>query len=320
MELSCHLGASSLPRVRLRSNTPLRQRRSISGDRSHDSEPASLDELNALLAHYLAAGMESAPPSGALEQAQFLVYDAWEAPSPRRRAALAHQALELSPDCADAYLLLADDAETIAESKSLLADAIAAGARAIGAELEQLVANSSMWLAIETRPYLRALDALASLEWETGDRQAALARGWELLRLNPNDNQGIRYVQLHRLLVAGTLEDIDRMLASYADESSAAWVFSRALHLYRSRGAGPDADAALRVAKRANRHVVPYLLGERALPDELPEYIGFGDETEAAAYVSEALMVWVDTPAALEWLASTRGTSRAKKGRAPRQR
>ena len=66
--------------------------------------------------------------------------------------------------------------------------------------------------------FFRALDALALLEWDTGDRTAAIARGWELLRLNPNDNQGVRYSQMVRLLTAGSCEQIDRLLAAYSDE------------------------------------------------------------------------------------------------------
>ena len=47
-----------------------------------------------------------------------------------------------------------------------------------------------MWLALETRPYLRAFAMAAAVEWDMGDRQAAIGRRWELLRLNPSDNQG----------------------------------------------------------------------------------------------------------------------------------
>jgi hypothetical protein len=47
---------------------------------------------------------------------------------------LAGQALELSADCADAYLLLAEEAESRAESLELLEQGVAAGERALGPE------------------------------------------------------------------------------------------------------------------------------------------------------------------------------------------
>lgn len=40
---------------------------------------------------------------------QNLVYEAWDTPNNQKRMKLAHQALALWPDCADAYLLLAEE-------------------------------------------------------------------------------------------------------------------------------------------------------------------------------------------------------------------
>ncbi len=44
-----------------------------------------------------------------LKKAQDIIYDAWEVTDPKRRVALARKALEISPDCADAYALLAEE-------------------------------------------------------------------------------------------------------------------------------------------------------------------------------------------------------------------
>lgn len=42
----------------------------------------------------------------ALDRAQELVYDAWEANTAKRRVALAAKALAISPLCADAYVFV----------------------------------------------------------------------------------------------------------------------------------------------------------------------------------------------------------------------
>ena len=273
-------------------------------------EGLAVDDL-AMIDDGLAAGdLAASDAESPLDQAQSLVWDAWETPSAKKRIALARNALELSPDCADAYSLLADEAEDVAEAHALTRDAVAAGERALGGSIEQLVEEGAMWLALESRPYLRALAQLAAIEWEIGDRQAAIARGWELLRRNPNDNQGMRYMQLVRLLHAGSVSEIERLLAMY-DEGNASWAFGRTLHLFRTRGPGPEANAALRTAKQANRHVVAYLLADREMPEESPAYIGYGDESEAQAYALDAWTVWADAPGALPWLASMRGPSKA---------
>src|SRR4051812_44210541 len=45
-----------------------------------------------------------------LDQAQSIMYQAFESPDRDEQVALARQALEVSPDCADAYVLLAEHA------------------------------------------------------------------------------------------------------------------------------------------------------------------------------------------------------------------
>ncbi|MDB6108783.1 MAG: hypothetical protein JWR69_533, partial [Pedosphaera sp.] len=55
--------------------------------------------------------------SSPLHQAQELIFDAWETPSKKARLAVAHRALALSPDCADAYSILAQDAAKTLDEK-----------------------------------------------------------------------------------------------------------------------------------------------------------------------------------------------------------
>ena len=52
----------------------------------------------------------------ALLDAQNVIYDAWERTTVRSRTALARKALIISPLCADAYNLLAENAASPAES------------------------------------------------------------------------------------------------------------------------------------------------------------------------------------------------------------
>ncbi len=48
----------------------------------------------------------------ATAKAQDVMYDAWERTTSRSRIALAHKALGISPLCADAYVLLAEEARS----------------------------------------------------------------------------------------------------------------------------------------------------------------------------------------------------------------
>ncbi len=59
------------------------------------------------------------------------MYEAWNAQG-ARRAQLARKALEISPDCADAYVLLAEEkARTLGEARDLFVQGVAAGERAL---------------------------------------------------------------------------------------------------------------------------------------------------------------------------------------------
>lgn len=49
------------------------------------------------------------------------------------------------------------------------------------------------WGFLENRAYLRALQSRADLFWDDGDKDEAVKLFRLLLKLNPNDNQGVRY-------------------------------------------------------------------------------------------------------------------------------
>jgi ST7 protein len=64
----------------------------------------------------LVRGLAGSCQETTLSKAQDLMYEAFESDDPRRRVELARQALELSPDCADAYVLLAEQTKSRKES------------------------------------------------------------------------------------------------------------------------------------------------------------------------------------------------------------
>ena len=245
-----------------------------------------------------------APATTPLEQAQDLMYDAWEAPSAKRGVALARKALSICPDCADAYVLLAQEsADSLQQARDLFAQGVAAGERALGQEGFR-ECEGHFWGFVETRPYMRARQGLAQCLWLLGEREAAVADYQEMLRLNPNDNQGIRYILAACLLELGRNRELMELLGRFKDEPTAVWEYTRALVDFRSRGGSRRGDRLLRAAFKVNPCVPPFLLGKRRLPRRLPAYIGFGDEDEAVAYVVEFGEGWMATPGALPWLAA----------------
>ncbi|MEZ4712414.1 MAG: hypothetical protein R3A44_34815 [Caldilineaceae bacterium] len=237
-----------------------------------------------------------------LERAQELMYQAWEESNPARRVKLAQQALEISPDCADAYVLLAEEeADTVEEALHYYEQGVAAGERALGPETFE-EGTGHFWGLLETRPYMRAREGLAEVLWRLGRTKEAITHFQEMLVLNPNDNQGVRYMLLNLYLDTGRDAEARALQKGYEEDGMAEWLYTRALLAFRKDGAGRQSDKLLRAALKMNPHVPPYLTARKRLPPAPPPYIGIGDENEAVSYAARYLQAWRRTKGAVEWL------------------
>jgi tetratricopeptide (TPR) repeat protein len=235
-------------------------------------------------------------------RAEDLVYDAWEATG-ARRAALARQALALWPDCADAYVLLAQETASLEEARELLERGVAAGERAIGRKaFAQDVGH--FWLVFETRPYMRARAALAAVLWRLGRHNEAAGHQRELLRLNPNDNQGLRYRQTLWLLTLESYDELDELFVAYHDDGAPGLIYTEALAAFRRRGDAGTSRDLLAQARKLNPHIPAYLTGRKTLPKQRPAYTVFGEQTEAIDYAAGAGELWASVPGAIAWLQS----------------
>ncbi len=237
-----------------------------------------------------------------LAQAQQVIYRAWETVGRERRLTLARKALAISPDCADAYVLLAEETEAVDEALELYRQGVEAGERALGKETFEDEAGD-FWLILETRPYMRARAGLARCLWESGRCDEAIAHYRGLLKLNPHDNQGIRYILASCLLELGRDEEVAGLLKQYEEDVAAAFAWTGALLAFRGQGDGTEAREKLAAAIESNPHVPMFMLGRKRLPRRLPDLIGFGDESEAVCYAAENIDAWKGTAGALSWLA-----------------
>jgi len=267
-------------------------------------EPPPFGSMESLL-HLM--GPDGASASSPESGAQNLVYSAWELADPRDRVRKAKRALEIWPDCADAWVLLAENmAESLDEMYEFYASGVEAGERALG---ESAFAEDvgHFWGILETRPYMRARLGLARVLKEMGQIDQAIGHLRELLRLNPGDNQGNRYLLLHWFLESDRDEEAADLLEDYADDGMAEWSYGRALLAWRRQGDGPAADKLLDAALERNGFVPAYLLGRLRVPKALPTTLRFGGKREAMLYAKDYKIFWKQTPGALDWLKSRLG-------------
>jgi tetratricopeptide (TPR) repeat protein len=278
---------------------------------------ASLEEVNQYLASDVDGfDLHAVTPETPEEQAEELALRAG-GESGRAAITLARKALALWPDCADAYIILGEESPDDEVALRYFEQGVAAGERALGKEAFAEYAGA-FWIEHETRPYMRARFALAQRLWLIGRRPDAVAHYRELLRLNPDDNQGVRELIVPAMIAIGDDAGAEEVLAQYPDDALSSTLYNRALMAFRRFGDQERARKLLATATECNPHIPAYLLEEIDLPDYLPESFSFGSEDEAATYASDAMEAWQTTPGAFEWLRAHRKDATKGRRKAPR--
>lgn len=239
-------------------------------------------------------------PKSPLEQAQKLIEKAIGTADPEQQFELTQQALEMSPDCADAYTMLSRFLADRRQAMLLLEQGLSAAERALGKEKRAAHAGK-FWRIAETRPYMRARLALAECQWVLGRRQDSVAHMAALLQLNPADDQGVRYALAAHLLELNKDAEFDALIEQH-DEPTTFMLFAKVLREFRGSGDSPAAGKLLAQAMRRNKFVVPLLLGSEPLPDQAPESYSAGARSEAVLYVGDLAHAWKQTPGAITWL------------------
>jgi tetratricopeptide (TPR) repeat protein len=297
--------ATALPRVAERESVRIARLLEGKSFESLDAVNAELERLNRADEPVELPARELTP----LERAQELAYDAMEAHG-RLRIKRARQALAISEDCADAWVLAAIERYE---------RAVLAGAAAIGADRFASL-RGEFWGHLETRPYMRARLGLARALRGLGRDDEAVAHYRALLELNPGDNQGVRYVLLATLLQRGMNDEAGALLSEHEDDLQALWPYGRLLWQLRVNGDTARTRAAFDAALRANPHVVPYLLDPESLPFDRPPHFALRSREEAA-YVAETLAdAFAATDGALAWLAAQAPRSLRRPPHARRRR
>jgi tetratricopeptide (TPR) repeat protein len=251
------------------------------------------------------ATMPAVPEAASPGESAIALAEASRSARGRAELHLLRRALQLDPDYTRALLLMANRTTDDTVAIELLERAGDVEARQLGEESFREHAGH-FWMLAPTRPYMHVRSMLAYRLMVSGRTVEAINHLNELLRLNPNDNQGNRYVLARALLQVDDMDALAELLdrPGYVDDVSAGWLFTRALLSYRRGDRKAFSEAILRTAAAANPHVIPMLIGRTPLPMQSPMPIGMGDESEAAEYVSRDGSEWDATPGAMEWLES----------------
>jgi len=248
----------------------------------------------------------------ALSKAQDIAYRALEEEDPQKQIGLAFDALKVSMDCADAWSILAAEAESPMESIMLYMLAIKAGERSLGDEFfdENF---GKFWGIIETRPYMRAQSGLAKLLFDLGQTSEAIEIFELLLELNPDDNQGNRYILAAALVEKKKFKDLKELLDQF-DDASAFWQYSQAIISFAKHGDSKKSRELLQAAIESNPYVPELLLNSDEMPELDQPFYSPGGMSEAIIYVDLFSHGWDEYPSALKWLARNVKEAQSGKG------
>ena len=216
-------------------------------------------------------------------------------------AQLAHRALELDLGCSEAYLILGELAILIEDRLDFYRKAFETAERNLGAVY--FVENAGhFWELWATRSYMRARFGFAESLATAGRADEAIVHYAELLRLDPKDNQNVRYFLLPLLMIAGRDVDAAQLVKQF-DDKSASWAYAKALLAYRLAGAFAATDRLLREAMGINSQVVALLCSDV----RYPRPSGYARRSiKEACFVAEQLRpAYESSEGALEWLAAT---------------
>jgi len=237
------------------------------------------------------------------QQAQELAWQAMDSDKDEA-AKLCHKALAIYPDCVDAIHLLADiESEWQRDFVVGVRKAIAAGRRDLGEKFFE-ENKGHFWGIIETRPFMRAMGSLAEeLAGNEYRLDEAIAIHEEMLRLNPHDNQGMRYGLLGCYLAKKQYGQAEKLFNLYPDEYSAFFLWGKVLLLFATEGE-MKALSALRHARKENPHVEQYFSPRKQRPSVRLEYYSPGNKNEAIVCAQALHSAWKAHSDARKWLVS----------------
>lgn len=241
------------------------------------------------------------------EKAEDLAFAAFEMESKDAIDAI-FMALDLDPDCIPAFEYLGQTQDSMPLAIAFFEKGVEIGRRQFDSDYRKSHPGE-FWLHHETRPFMRCLSATAMLRYKLGRKQESVITFEEILRLNPNDNQGVRDLLMTILIELNETEKYKKYAKKYRVDDTTFPRYNKVLFEYKTNGPTETTLLLLKEAISYNSHV-PALLLKRKPPEEAPSHYTPGDKSEAIYYVGFAHYAWHAVPGAIDWLkAGMRKTS-----------
>lgn len=237
-----------------------------------------------------------------LDEAYEILEEAQYTKNEKEAIKLAKKAYKKSSDCFDAILFQCDLEENVIKRMKLLNDGLEFEKNRLTNEKYFDKENIGHFYGIfETRPYIRGLSIKAEYLLEEGKLRQAANICKEVLRLNENDNLGIRYLLM---AIYATLEEEKSMLDLYKKypEEDLEMLFPLFAIYYKS-GNDKKALEYLKRIDKCNSNFVKYFNGTIKQSKKVSSgYYSRGDSSEIFMYLDRYIYLLITMPKLNEYI------------------
>lgn len=249
------------------------------------------EEMQGLVSQFMNKPYE---PKDNLEKAQLNAYEGYFAETEQLRNNHWKIAELSDPNNSDVLLHKAELAKNEKTAREFYKKAIKEAQKQFDSSFDMA------WGYVPNRPYLRALFAYGVWEFELGNFEAALDQFLQLIDLNPNDNQGARYLLVSTLLHLGSPDEADKILKLYPDPDDATYEylsFQTKKMLHKSQGkplSEKQLESIMEKLVKLNPLALYLLAMDHIPPEPYPKSIVIAAKSQEEAQIIHTLMEGFD--------------------------
>ena len=284
----------------------------------HMTENMSMDEINALINDHLGeinAGIDRRRTEETAESADDfmdMAEDCLEKGDEQGALRLARKAQKLDPDNLDVEWFLIQ--REVKEPEVLLRRielALEKGKESLEKQGYFEDSVGEFWQILETRPYMRMKDECVTILVDFGMLKLAAREAEDMIRLNANDNLGVRHRLMHIYAMLEDAESAEALLKKYSEHDEGPMLMALAL-LYYKLGETDRAEKYLRRLTKTNKETRAFIrdVRDESFGRKLEEirrrggYRPFSEEELIMAYV-ENENAYKSAPLFFRWMGKT---------------
>lgn len=236
-----------------------------------------------------------------LKEANKIARKAWQEKNYKKKVRLAKEALSLSENCSEAYIILSyDNSLNDNQKKDLAEKAVEVSKNIIGEENIDKFINKCLDYEV-TNGYYSSKYRLGNLLWSIGEKEEAIKNFKGLIKLCPNDRLLVRSILLSWLISVDRFDEAFEILEQYKNDNLVGTRLSRVLYLFKNNEL-EEAKRNLRLANSINPFVLKYIIKQKKVTTSHNEFKKLGSEEEAVFYMKYAEAAWDNVKGSREWV------------------